>query len=138
MLDVDHFKRFNDTFGHEAGDLVLREIGALLPKCLRASDIASRFGGEEFALVLPGSDLDGACAKAEAIREAVAALDVKHPGRVLGSVTVSAGVAAYPAHGGTSTEVLRAADAALYRAKASGRDQVTLAPALAVTARPPR
>jgi diguanylate cyclase (GGDEF)-like protein len=117
MLDVDHFKRFNDTFGHDAGDAVLRELGAFLRQSMRAEDIACRYGGEEFCLVLPQMDRDGARERAELIRTGAARLEVKAGGRTLDPVTLSLGVAMYPENGADSEALLRAADAALYLAK---------------------
>jgi len=127
MLDLDHFKRFNDTFGHEAGDTLLRELGAFLKQHLRGSDIACRYGGEEFALILPETSLENVRGRAEQLREGVKQLNVQHNGKVLGAVSLSVGVAVYPENGTTGQQVLNAADAALYQAKAKGRDQVALA-----------
>jgi len=121
MMDLDYFKRVNDTFGHEAGDLVLREIGALLRNNLRASDIACRFGGEEFVIVLPESSLDGARKRAEAIRAASKHLNLMYRGQPLGALTASFGVALFPDHAADPESLLRAADEALYGAKGSGR-----------------
>ncbi len=127
MFDLDHFKRFNDTFGHEAGDTVLREVGALLAKSSRAEDIPCRFGGEEFVLIMPGADAQGAKTRAEKLRCQLRDLVVLHQGRSLGMVTISAGIAGFPAHGLSVREIIARADAALYRAKAEGRDRVVLA-----------
>jgi len=128
MLDLDHFKDFNDTFGHEAGDALLHGLGTLLRTHVRAGDIACRYGGEEFTLILADSPLEATAQRAEALRELVGRLAVEHEGRTLRPVTVSLGVAIFPQHGSTGEAVLRAADAALYRAKAEGRDRVVLAP----------
>ena len=127
MLDLDHFKKFNDTWGHEAGDAVLRESGAFLSKSIRAEDIVCRFGGEEFVIILPTANLNAACARAERIRSKLRELTVLHQGQSLGMVTVSVGVAALPEHGMSPRELLEAADAALYRAKRDGRDRVAAA-----------
>jgi len=124
MADIDHFKRINDAFGHDAGDLVLRELGTLLRNSVRASDIACRFGGEEFALVMPESSLEGARQKAEAIRAAVKALGLKYRELPLGPITASFGVALFPLHADKPDSLLRAADEALYHAKGGGRDRV--------------
>ena len=124
MIDADHFKRFNDTFGHEAGDAVLRELGAFLKSSVRAEDIACRYGGEEFCLVLPQMSRDGARERAEAIRQGVARLDIKSGGKALGPVTLSLGVASYPDDADTGEAVLASADAALYQAKQRGRNRV--------------
>ena len=125
-IDVDHFKRFNDSFGHEAGDKVLREISGLLLEKTRGGDVASRMGGEELLVVLPGAGLEDARAKAEQIRFAVKQLQVVHLGAKLGTVTVSMGVSCFPEHGRQTEDLLRVADAALYRAKHAGRDQVVV------------
>jgi diguanylate cyclase (GGDEF)-like protein len=127
MLDLDHFKNFNDTYGHDAGDTVLREAAAFLLKSVRAEDIVCRFGGEEFIVILPVADLKVAQARAERIRSRLRELPVLHQGQSLGMVTVSVGVAELPQHGTTRTELIEAADAALYRAKREGRDRVVVA-----------
>jgi len=124
MLDLDYLKQFNDTFGHEAGDRVLRELGRLLRDKLRKSDISCRFGGEEFVLVLPGSTLADARQRVEEMRLLVKGLQVRHDDQILGRLTVSAGVAGSPEHGSTAAELLHVADAALYSAKQAGRDRV--------------
>jgi diguanylate cyclase (GGDEF)-like protein/PAS domain S-box-containing protein len=127
MADLDHFKRFNDTFGHEAGDVVLTELGQLLKGAIRASDIACRYGGEEFALVLPDTTREGTIKRVEAIRARVTELHVRQRGRSLGGLTLSIGIALLPDHGSTPEDLLRSADAALYRAKAAGRDRAEMA-----------
>jgi diguanylate cyclase (GGDEF)-like protein len=119
MLDVDHFKRFNDTFGHDAGDAVLRELGKFLQRHIRSSDIACRYGGEELMLILPETSLDIIQNRAEQIRQGVKHLQVQHD-QQLGAITLSLGVACFPEHGSTGEAVIRAADAALYRAKKKG------------------
>jgi diguanylate cyclase (GGDEF)-like protein/PAS domain S-box-containing protein len=131
MIDLDHFKRFNDTNGHEAGDAILRATAALLGRSVRAEDIVCRFGGEEFVIILPTADTNAAHARAEQIRVQLRNLTVLHQGRPLGEVTASAGVATFPLHGSTPQLLLDAADAALYRAKAEGRDRVVDAVSLA-------
>jgi diguanylate cyclase (GGDEF)-like protein/PAS domain S-box-containing protein len=127
MLDLDHFKKFNDTYGHEAGDAVLRSTAGLLGKSVRAEDIVCRFGGEEFVVILPMADLKASLARGERIRSKVRELAVLHQGQSLGMITVSVGVAALPLHGTAPRELLDAADAALYRAKREGRDRVIAA-----------
>ena len=124
MIDADAFKAYNDFFGHQAGDGVLRAIAATLEEGARAGGgIASRCGGEEFIVLLPGLDAAGALAAAEALRAAVQKLGLPHPRSASGVVTVSIGVSArHPAAGGTGDEALEEADAALYRAKAEGRN----------------
>jgi diguanylate cyclase (GGDEF)-like protein len=124
LLDIDHFKRFNDSFGHEAGDLVLRELAGALGRSTRGSDVASRYGGEEFLVLLPECPFDAALRKAEQMREEVAKLELRYDDRPLGPVTVSLGVAAFPDHAKESAELLRHADEALYLAKQSGRNRV--------------
>jgi|GEM_PF-573570 len=128
MLDVDHFKRFNDTFGHEAGDSVLQELGQFIQKYVRGSDIACRYGGEEFLLILPEGSLDITSKRAEQLREGIKHLHLKYRNEPLGQITFSLGVASFPEHGLTGQDVIREADAALYRAKREGRDAVRLAP----------
>ncbi|EDZ92595.1 MULTISPECIES: sensor domain-containing diguanylate cyclase [Limnospira] len=127
MLDLDRFKQFNDTFGHDAGDTVLREIGLFLQKQIRGSDIACRYGGEEITLILPDTPLDVCRSRAEQIREGVKHLNIQHRGQSLGVVSFSIGVATFPEHGLTGEAVVEAADAALYRAKREGRDRVICA-----------
>ena len=127
MLDVDHFKRFNDTFGHEAGDAVLRELGQLLQASIRGSDFACRYGGEELTLVMPGASLEVTVARAEQLRQGVKQLQIKYQGQPLGKVSLSLGVASFPEHGTSAESVMRAADGALYKAKNLGRDRVEVA-----------
>ncbi|HET7891434.1 MAG TPA: GGDEF domain-containing protein [Candidatus Sulfotelmatobacter sp.] len=127
MLDLDHFKRFNDTYGHDAGDAVLRETASFLLKSVRAEDIVCRFGGEEFVVILPAADLKVTQARAERIRARLREATLMHQGRSLGMITVSVGVAELPEHGASTKELLEAADAALYRAKREGRDRVAVA-----------
>jgi diguanylate cyclase (GGDEF)-like protein/PAS domain S-box-containing protein len=127
MLDLDHFKLFNDTFGHQAGDMLLRGFGDFLSQGARGQDVACRYGGEEFLLVLAGASIDAACKRAELLREDLKQLTVRHTGQVLGRITVSIGVSAFPGHGATVEELVRAADKALYRAKEEGRDRVVVA-----------
>ncbi len=127
LLDIDRFKRLNDTYGHVAGDAVLAAIGALLRSLSRAGDIACRYGGEEFVLILPEASLPDARRRGEEIREAIRDLAVIHGGVRLEPVRCSIGIAGFPEHGAASETLLRAADVALYRAKREGRDQVVLA-----------
>jgi diguanylate cyclase (GGDEF)-like protein len=124
MLDLDHFKHFNDNFGHDAGDLLLRELGSVLSASLRQGDISCRYGGEEFVLVFPDSSLADTQKRVEEIRKVIKGLEVRHGERMLGPITVSAGVAAAPEHGYTAAELMWAADGALYAAKQSGRDRL--------------
>lgn len=128
MFDVDNFKHFNDKYGHEAGDAVIIAIGNLLPQIVREVDIACRWGGEEFMLLLVETPLNKAMILAEHIRESVAALKVSCEGVVLPQVTCSLGVSSsYPDHGMKEDELLRTVDLALYEAKSSGRNKVVMA-----------
>jgi diguanylate cyclase (GGDEF)-like protein len=132
MMDLDHFKQFNDTFGHQAGDTLLRSLGDLLKRNTRGQDIACRYGGEEFAIVLSDSNLAGALQRAEILRQQVKQLSVEYAGQLLGAVSVSMGIALFPDHGTSMGDVLRAADQALYSAKREGRDRVSVWTAEAV------
>jgi diguanylate cyclase (GGDEF)-like protein len=127
MLDLDHFKNFNDTFGHEAGDTLLRELGKFLKGCIRAGDIACRYGGEEFLLLLPEASLEITRERAQKLCDEIHHLQVQHLGQILGDVTLSLGVAVFPEHGQQPEDVMRAADTALYSAKQKGRNQVVIA-----------
>ena len=122
MIDVDHFKDFNDSNGHDAGDEVLRNVAQVLKRHTRVEDVACRYGGEEFLVVLPSCPVDDAYAKAEAIREAIAQLHVFSRAGALPCVTASLGVACYPEDGERMEDLIAAADAALYRAKSTGRN----------------
>lgn len=124
LLDLDHFKRFNDTFGHDAGDLLLQQVGNVLTTELRQSDIACRYGGEEFVLVFPGSAPADTSRRVEEIRQKIRELSIRHDGRNLGRVTASAGLAWAPEHGRTAAALIAAADDALYAAKREGRDRL--------------
>jgi diguanylate cyclase (GGDEF)-like protein len=132
MMDLDHFKRFNDTFGHQAGDTLLRTLGDFLKRNTRGQDIACRYGGEEFALVLTESTMAGALQRSEILRQQVKQLSVEYAGQLLGAISVSMGVALFPDHGTTMGDVLRASDQALYCAKREGRDRVAVWTAEAV------
>jgi diguanylate cyclase (GGDEF)-like protein/PAS domain S-box-containing protein len=129
MLDLDHFSEFNNTFGHQAGDLLLQAFGELVHKRIRAEDIACRYGGEEFTLIMPEAPLDILVQRADELRQEVKELRLEFRGQSLGKVTVSAGVATYPGHGRTAESLINAADVALYRAKGEGRDRVVAAEA---------
>ena len=124
MLDVDDFKHFNDTYGHAAGDEILRELGKLLKDHVRGEDIASRYGGDEFMVVLTDASLEVTKKRAELLCEYAHLFHIQFDGRNLEQITLSVGVAVYPDHGSNRETILRAADSALYRAKQEGRDQV--------------
>lgn len=127
MLDIDHFKQFNDTFGHSAGDTLMRELGHFLMERTRGQDIACRYGGEEFVLILAYSSIEGARRRADILKEEIKQLAVQHAGQVLGRITFSIGVSVFPDHGTTTEELLHTADQALYLAKNQGRDRVVVA-----------
>lgn len=126
MIDIDHFKRFNDTRGHEAGDPLLRDFGVLLKQIVGVEDVACRYGGEEFVLLLPGTPAEDARERAEDLRTRAQSLVVPFRGSVLGEVTMSAGVATFPGTCSAVSELVAAADGALYAAKEEGRNRVVL------------
>jgi diguanylate cyclase (GGDEF)-like protein len=125
MMDLDHFKQYNDTFGHSAGDELLSALGILLKTHIRGEDIACRYGGEEFLLILSGASVSIALERAESLRQAVKEMHQHYPD--LKPTTLSLGVAVYPEHGNTGLQLIQSADAALYRAKKAGRDRVMVA-----------
>lgn len=127
MLDIDHFKQFNDTFGHDAGDAVLQEVGLFLRSSVRDSDIACRYGGEELTLVLAETSMENAHQRAEYLRMGIKHLKIQHRQQSLGTITLSAGVACFPEHGEAGSDLIGVADQALYRAKREGRDRVVIA-----------
>lgn len=127
MLDLDHFKAYNDDYGHAAGDAMLRAFAQAMHGFRQGSDVACRFGGEEFVLILPGLDRHGAFARLDAFRHRISAMTVQHEGRELPRLRVSIGVSFYPQHGRRVDDLLKQADQAMYRAKAAGRDRVVLA-----------
>ena len=127
MFDIDRFKCLNDTFNHQAGDAVLRELGNYLQANIGGEDIAYRFGGEEFVVVLIGASLDDTLKRAEQIREEIKTLRVHYEEQPLPGISASVGVACFPQHGDTMIELIKAADRALYQAKQEGRDRVVLA-----------
>lgn len=126
MIDVDRFKRLNDTYGHDVGDIVLRELGKFLQQKIRGYDIACRYGGEEMTLILINTPISVAKERAEDICVGIRELSLKNKDEVLPSITVSLGVASFPVHGTTGEEILQKADRALYQAKKNGRNQVVL------------
>lgn len=127
MIDLDHFKNFNDTHGHDAGDTLLKEFGAFILRHVREYDIACRYGGEEFTCILPETTMESTMERAEELRKRLMSLTVEHLGRALELVTMSVGVAVYPDHGRSGGALIKAADEALYRAKKEGRNRVNAA-----------
>lgn len=127
VVDIDHFKKYNDTFGHDAGDAVLRAFGELLKIHTRREDIPCRYGGEEFVMVMPGIDEENLLIRSEIIRKAAKQLLVEHRDQKLGTITISLGLSLFPLHGQTLEQLISSADTALYQAKKQGRDQVILA-----------
>lgn len=126
-VDVDHFKKFNDNHGHDAGDMVLRAVGSVLQQSCDGDEIACRMGGEEFTLILPGSSPSDVQNRAEKLRKSVEDIAVRYGEKTLPRITISLGIAHYPTHGTMPQDLMRAADDALYDAKARGRNQVRLA-----------
>lgn len=124
MLDLDRFKRVNEKLGHAAGDAFLRAMGNFLQQCTRGEDVACRYGGEEFTVIMPDAGIADTSKRAEQLRTAARQLRVDFSGKRLGPITLSAGVAAMPMHGSSADQLLQIADAALYRAKRSGRNRV--------------
>jgi diguanylate cyclase (GGDEF)-like protein/PAS domain S-box-containing protein len=127
LADLDNFKQLNDAFGHAAGDAVLRRVGRFLAAAVRGEDIACRFGGEEFVVILPKATLDDTYRRAEALRDGIKAGPLAEPTDLYPTATMSIGVAAYPDHGTSAAQLILAADSAMYLAKAKGRDQVIVA-----------
>jgi diguanylate cyclase (GGDEF)-like protein len=131
MLDIDHFKQLNDTYGHEAGDVVLREVATVMRQAVRSEDTICRYGGEEFVAILPELAIDDALTRAESIRHLVSELRLYHRGEALREITISVGIAVYPQNGKSPDQLLSLADRALYEAKHLGRNRVVLAEHLA-------
>jgi len=129
MVDIDHFKSFNDNFGHQVGDQVLRLVARTLKDGLKGRDFAARYGGEEFAIILPDTDLGAGVAVGNSLRKAIATKDVinRNTGEVMGRITMSVGVAEF-AGDKTMEDIIERADSALYTAKHNGRNQVAAAP----------
>ena len=136
MIDVDHFKRFNDTYGHPAADAVLAAVSGFFSSSIRREDLVCRYGGEEILIMLPEADLETTYQRAEAIRQKVSQLSVQYQGKVLESVSISIGVGIFPDHGQTPEALIHNADKALYRAKNNGRNRVELAAPSLVESRP--
>lgn len=124
MLDVDRFKRFNDTYGHEVGDFVLKEVGNYILQQTRQYDIACRYGGEELTIIMPDALMENTIIRAEEIRQGIKQLKLEYKGKHLEKITVSAGVSCFPDDGTDAENLLRVADKALYKAKKQGRDRV--------------
>lgn len=127
MIDIDHFKVFNDTYGHDAGDYVIKKFSQVLSNAVREEDISCRYGGEEFTLVLNEIDIEVVVKRAEALLEETRRLELQLHNQSLGQITVSLGIAMFPQHGRTQQELIKAADEALYHAKEAGRNQLKLA-----------
>jgi diguanylate cyclase (GGDEF)-like protein len=126
MVDIDHFKQINDTYGHETGDEYLMKLADFFKLKIRGSDFIFRYGGEEFMLILPESSVEDTCKYAESLRKEIKNMKVHFRGQLLPSITLSFGIAAYPDHGLDTIELIRVADKALYRAKEEGRDRVII------------
>jgi diguanylate cyclase (GGDEF)-like protein/PAS domain S-box-containing protein len=124
MIDIDHFKNFNDTYGHSVGDLVLKEVGNYLLSQIRQYDLACRYGGEELVIVMPDTTIGDTVMRAEEIRVGIKQLNLKYDEQEIESITVSIGVSCFPDDGITSEQLIQAADKALYQAKEEGRDRV--------------
>jgi diguanylate cyclase (GGDEF)-like protein len=127
MLDIDHFKRFNDTFGHTAGDAVLARLGILLRQWKRGEDIVARYGGEEFSIVLPDMPVGAAIERLESLRQMIETVTIEHHGQLLPPVTISCGIASYPIHAADREALINIADEALYRSKRNGRNRISVA-----------
>jgi len=127
MVDLDFLKPINDSCGHEAGDKLITALGHFLQDHIRQEDIACRYGGDEFTLILPEASLRIAGQRAEELRTGISRLQVEYAGQPLAPVSASFGVATFPDHGSNGEELVRAADLALYHAKEQGRNQVGLA-----------
>jgi len=126
LIDIDHFKRYNDTYGHDGGDALLREFGSFFKNQCRREDIACRYGGEEFVMVMPGIDEQDLLNRCEDIRNKTKLLKIEHRSQKLGTITISIGAVLFPIHGDSPETLINAADTAMYAAKHRGRDQVVL------------
>lgn len=126
MIDIDYFKKFNDEYGHEVGDLVLEKIGRLVKNTVRPEDIPCRYGGEEFLIILPGADREGTNQCASRLLEETRKMKIKNKGTLMGGITISLGVSSYPVNGDTLEEIVKAADTAMFGAKNAGRDCIIL------------
>ena len=128
MLDIDHFKRFNDTYGHTAGDAVLAKLGILLREWGSGEDILARYGGEEFVVILPETSAEKAFERLESLRQTIGTLTIEHRGQLLPPLTISGGIAGYPLHAVDHVALINMADQALYVSKREGRNRLTIAP----------
>ena len=127
LLDLDRFRDYNERHGHLAGDIVLQSLGVLVQGFRQPGDVACRFGGEEFLLLMPASNAIEAAGRLEGLRAALAETVIHHEGRRLEPITASFGLACHPTHGGHGQSLLRAAVAALYQAKRAGRNRILIA-----------
>lgn len=127
MLDLDHFKALNDGFGHAAGDLVLKEFGGLMRSFRQGADVACRYGGEEFILILPEVDPAGVLDRMETLRQSIEKLSLSLDGAALPSISASIGISIFPQHGKDPQHLIKIADEAMYRAKREGRNRVIMA-----------
>lgn len=127
MMDLDHFKKFNDTYGHACGDEVLSKLGAVIRRCTRGHDLCCRYGGEEFAIILQESSVEGVSHIAERICQTVREMEIIHAGQTIANLSISIGISIYPAHGNTPDELLKQADSVLYQVKENGRDGFQIA-----------
>ncbi|MGM0432940.1 MAG: GGDEF domain-containing protein, partial [Spirochaetota bacterium] len=125
LMDIDAFKKYNDNFGHDAGDLLLQTIGTFVLDEIRLSDIVCRYGGDEFALLIPNADRKTISELAERLRIEAKQIDITYQGKPLGSISISQGIAVFPENGTTRDELMTHADAALFRAKEGGRDAIS-------------
>jgi diguanylate cyclase (GGDEF)-like protein len=125
LFDIDHFKQFNDTYGHAVGDLVLKEVARSVSGAIRASDMIARYGGEEFVVLMPQTDSQGAMLSAERVRAAVEGMAIPHEGKIL-KVTISIGVCLFPDMAGQKQDLIDGADKAMYFSKKTGRNRVSL------------
>jgi diguanylate cyclase (GGDEF)-like protein/PAS domain S-box-containing protein len=126
MFDIDHFKKFNDAHGHDAGDFVLNNVSEIMLSFIRESDIACRYGGEEFMIILPDTPIEIAQKRAETLRGEISRNELRFNDEPLGAITISIGVAAYPQHGEQKNALIKSADEALYQAKQNGRNRVVV------------
>lgn len=124
MIDIDHFKQYNDTYGHDTGDYVLKQVAGYIKERFRTSDMPCRYGGEEFLVVMPNTTLNIIEERAESLRTGIESLELSHQGKLIPRVTISIGVASYPANANTVETLIKSADMALYDAKEAGRNKI--------------